>query len=216
MGYYHIKLVATSQGICTIILPSGKFSFKRLPLGFWSASDVFQFYMNLVFIKMRDDMIYFDNNILYTKSTFMHHVDRLAEVLRRLKAHNLHCHIESDFLAAQKVDYLGYTLTTEGVKPQLSKIKGILSIGAPKNRKMLRGFIGFVNFYRDMWPRRSEIIAPLAQLASNKVPFIWTDIHQGAFEEIKNVMARDILLSFPNSQTSPFLSRYSQTQVTPS
>ncbi|MGH7954975.1 MAG: reverse transcriptase family protein [Gloeomargaritales cyanobacterium] len=117
MGYYHIALDEESQDICTIVLPWGKYSFKKLPLGFWSASDIFQFCMNIVFSDMHDDMIYFDNNILFTKSTFLHHVERLAEALRRLQAYDLHCHVESNFLAAQQVDFLGYTLTTKGVKP---------------------------------------------------------------------------------------------------
>ncbi|MGH7973971.1 MAG: reverse transcriptase domain-containing protein [bacterium] len=203
IGYYHIKLDPESQDICTIVLPWGKYSFLKLPLGFWCASDIFQLCMNSVFNDMSDDMIYFDNNIVFTKFSFGHHVERLREVLRRLKAHDLHYHVESDFLASQKVDYLGYTLTPTRVQPQANKIKGILSIGTPKNRKELRRFIGFVNFYRDLWPRRSETLAPLAALTSTKAAFLWTDIHQKAFDELKKIMGKQILLSFPNF-TIPF------------
>jgi hypothetical protein len=42
MGYYHIKLDANAQELCTIILPWGKYKSKRLPMGIKIAPDVSQ------------------------------------------------------------------------------------------------------------------------------------------------------------------------------
>ena len=55
-----------------------------------------------------------------------------------------------------------------------------------------------VNYYRDMWIHRSEILAPLTRLSSNKVPFQWTDVEQTAFETIKTIVGREVLLSYPD------------------
>jgi hypothetical protein len=33
MGYYHSKLDADAQKLCTIVLPWGKYKYKRLPMG---------------------------------------------------------------------------------------------------------------------------------------------------------------------------------------
>jgi hypothetical protein len=43
------------------------------------------------------------------------------------------------------------------------------------------------NFYRDMWVRRSELLAPLTSMTSKNVKFIWTDEHQNL-----KVLNRDI------------------------
>ena len=42
MGYYTIRLDGDAQKICTIILPWGKYSYLRLPMGLANAPDIFQ------------------------------------------------------------------------------------------------------------------------------------------------------------------------------
>jgi hypothetical protein len=42
MGYYHTKLDADAQQLCTIIFPWGKYKYKRLPMGIKIAPNVFQ------------------------------------------------------------------------------------------------------------------------------------------------------------------------------
>jgi hypothetical protein len=58
----------------------------------------------------------------------------------------------------------------------------------PTTRKELIRFIGMVNYYRDMWVRRSELLAPLTSVRSKNVKFKWTDEHQKAFENIKKII----------------------------
>ena len=55
-----------------------------------------------------------------------------------------------------------------------------------------------VNYYRDVWPMRVHTLAPLSKLTSNKVPFKWTEEQQTAFDDMKNMIARETLLAYPN------------------
>ncbi len=41
MGYYTIRLDSTASKMCTIIFPWGKYSCKRLPMGFGGSANIF-------------------------------------------------------------------------------------------------------------------------------------------------------------------------------
>ena len=66
----------------------------------------------------------------------------------------------------------------------------------PKNLKELRTFLGLVNYYHDMWPRCSHILAPLTDLTGKR--FIWTNVELQAFNRMKALVATDALLAYPD------------------
>ena len=76
-------------------------------------------------------------------------------------------------------EYLGHLLTKEGIKPVLNKIQAVLDLQPPSTLKQLRSLLGMIQLYRDMWQRRSHILAPLTDLVGKgKKKIAWTDIHQ--------------------------------------
>ena len=70
---------------------------------------------------------------------------------------------KSSFCAVE-TEYLGYVLSRDGLKPQPKKVQAILALTPPQNVKQLRRFLGMVQYYRDIWARRSEILAPFTNL----------------------------------------------------
>ena len=62
----------------------------------------------------------------------------------------------------------------------------------------MRAFIVLVNYYRDMWAKRSHLLNPLTALTSNKVNFKWTDAEQEALDEIKRIVSCNTLLIYPD------------------
>ena len=49
-----------------------------------------------------------------------------------------------------------------------------------------------------MWPRRSHTLALLTKLMSIKRNFKWAQVEQYAFGEIKRIVARNTLLTYPD------------------
>ena len=73
-----------------------------------------------------------------------------------------------------------------------------MKIDTPKTRKQLRSFIGMVNYYREMWPQRLHLLAPLSSLTSAKIKWDWTTQCQKAFEDMKSLIEKETLLTYPN------------------
>ncbi len=68
------------------------------------------------------------------------------------------------FFCAQETEYLGYILTRGGIKPQPKKVQTVLALNPPNKVKELQRFLGMVQYYRDMWQKRCEMLAPLTDL----------------------------------------------------
>ena len=66
-------------------------------------------------------------------------------------------------------DYLGYMLTKDGIKLVQKKVQAVLDLQPPTTLKQLRSFLDMVLFYRDMWKRRSHILAPQIDHKNNSV-----------------------------------------------
>ena len=105
---------------------------------------------------------------------------------------------KKSFFGRPELEYLGYWVTREGVQPVPKKVEAIHNIAPPKNKKELRGFIGMVNYYRDMWIRRSDTLAPLTALTSKEAKWKWTEVEQKAFDTMKKIVSRETLLAYPN------------------
>ena len=67
------------------------------------------------------------------------------------------------------------------------KVEAIQKLKVPSCVQQLRGFIGMINYYQDIWPQRSHILASLTALTSAKVKWKWTEVHQTTFDEMKGL-----------------------------
>jgi hypothetical protein len=88
----------------------------------------------------------------------------METVLTRLRDAGLKVNATKSLFCAHEIEYLGYILTRDGVKPQPTKVQAIFAINLPYYVQELRHFLGMVQYYQDMWARRSEMLAPLINL----------------------------------------------------
>ncbi len=141
---------------------------------------------------------FLDDILVTTSGSFDQHLEQVREVLTRLERANFRANVKKCSFAATELDYLGFWLTRDGFQPQPKKVEAILRLKPPKTKRQLRHFLGMVNFYRDMWRRRSHLLAPLTGLVSPKAKWEWGEKQQSAFEEVKKTISQETLLNFPD------------------
>jgi hypothetical protein len=118
-------------------------------------------------------------------------------VLKILSDKDLRINAEKSTFCADEIEYLGYWVSKSGLQPVPKRLEAIKNMVRQTTRKELIRFIGMVNYYRDMWVRRSELLASLTSMKSKYVNFNWTDEHQNAFENIKKIISREVTLTLP-------------------
>jgi hypothetical protein len=164
MGYYTIRLDPDASRICTVIFPWGKYSYKRLPMGIAGSPDIFKSKMSELMEDLECVQAYLDDLLCISRSSLEDHLEKLEEVLRHLRDAGLKVNAEKLTFCAFEIEYLGYILTRDGIKPQSNKVQAILAIQLPKNVKELRCFLGMVQYYCDLWARQTKMLAPLTSL----------------------------------------------------
>ena len=66
---------------------------------------------------------------------------------------------------AKEIDFLGRTITPQGVKPQKQNVQNFLEkTKFPKSKKALQRYLGFLNYYRNYVPRLSERLGPFYKM----------------------------------------------------
>ncbi len=133
-------------------------------MGIAGSLDIFQRKMSELMESLEYVRAYLDDLLCISKLSLEDHLENLEEVLRQLCNAGKKVNAAKSTFCALKIEYLGYVLTRDGIKPQSNKVQAILVIKPPTGVRQLRHFLGMVQYYRDLWARQSNMLAPLTSL----------------------------------------------------
>lgn len=119
----------------------------------------------------------------------------IDQVLAAFEHSGLRVHPGKCHFLKRKVKYLGKIVSASGVTPDPCKITAIQNLLPPTTITGVRLFVGAVSYYRRWTQGFGNIAAPLHSLTRKDQKFVWTAVHQDAWETLKNLLSRLILLS---------------------
>lgn len=85
------------------------------------------------------------------------HREHLSQVFRKLQQNGLSINAAKYKFAQEKVNYLGYTIDKQGIRPMEDRVEAIKRHKKPVNVSELRRFLGIINFYRRLIPNAAEV-----------------------------------------------------------
>ena len=198
-GFHQVPMDPEDSSKTAFSTSFGHFEFSRMPFGLKGAPATFQRLMNSVLTGLQGTrcFVYIDDVVVYGHSLEDHNF-KLKEVFSRLRKHNLKLHPDKCEFLRKEVQYLGHCITSEGIKPDLSKILAVQQYPIPETPKDIKGFLGLAGYYRKFIQDFSKISSPLTKLLKKNEDFIWTDAQQSAFENLKNKLINPPLLQYPD------------------
>ena len=116
-----------------------------------------------------------------------HKFTAFTEHFERLRAYNLKLSIKKSTFGAKEMEYLGFKIIAEGVKPGSSNTKVIKNFPEPKNVKEVRHFIGMASFFMELIPNFSNSSAHLTALTRKDSKWKKGKLPSNSEEAFKNL-----------------------------
>ena len=97
--------------------------------------------------------------------------------------------------------YLGNVFHIENgvitITPMKSRIEAIQKLLPPTTVKECKSFCGMVNYLSLFCKDLQKTLKPIYELTRKEMPFYWTEFHQKAFEQVKELLISPPVLHLP-------------------
>lgn len=196
-GYWQIPLDESCRKYTAFLFNSKLYQFCRVPFGLKTAGSAFLRAINFAIGNQFDKVLttYIDDFLVATIRTVYEHIRALCLILLKLQEKNFTLNLEKCHFCQKQVNFLGYELTTTGIRPLTDKLSAIANFEKPKNRKDLQQFVGICTYYRQFTVRHADLINPFRDLLREKNVWEWNSQHDEAFEIMKKAFIESVELS---------------------
>ena len=144
-AYHQLELHPDSRPLTTFVCHEGLFSYKRCPYGAKSLPMAFQKVMESMLKDLAGVQVYLDDVIIFGADS-REHEERLTAVLARLEQHKVTLNLDKCKLRQTSVDYLGFTISAEGVSVNPERVRGLKDMRQPRNVQELQSALGLLGF----------------------------------------------------------------------
>ena len=190
--YFQIPLDEEASRLTTFLLPSGRCRYLRAPMGLSSSSvewcrhsdcvvEGFPWCKNIV------------DNILIWAPNPADFEEHLGSVVQRCE--RLHVTLfRSKFQIATSLNFAGCVVSSDGVRPDPSRISSLADFPVPHDQTGVRSFLGLCNQLAFFIPDYQHHIVSLRQLTGKGRPILLLPEYQVEFDKLKNIITSDLIV----------------------
>ncbi|GMF51809.1 unnamed protein product [Phytophthora fragariaefolia] len=170
-GYWQIGVAPAGRDKTAFTTNQGLYRFRRMPFGLMNASSTFQRMMNGVLrgLMWLTCLVYLDNIVVYTKGSIERHILELPTLPERLRAADLTLRLKKCVFATKTMEYLGYELSSVGVRPVGRLVTAVSKFPRPKDVVKVKRFVRLAEYYRKFIEPFGSMMRPMTRLLKKDV-----------------------------------------------
>lgn len=199
-GFWQLKLAEAARPFTAFTIPGqGQYQWTRMPMGLMGAPASFSRLMDLIMTGAKNIITYVDDVMVHS-ANHTEHIAHLTDAVSRIRSAGLRLNIKKCVFGSGSVEYLGHTVTSDGIKPGTDKTAALYDTEAPTTLKQLKSFCGLANYFRQFVKNFSTIAAPLFALTQKDAGWKEGSLPpraRAAYEDIKKRITSRPVLAFP-------------------
>ena len=189
-GYHSIPLHEDDYRFTTFITPWGRYQYRVAPQGYIASGDGYSRRFDEIVADVPNKTKCIDDTLLWASTieeSFMQAVNWLDICGRNGVVLNP----EKFTFAQETVDFAGFTITNDSVKPTAKYLAAIRDFPTPSNLTDIRSWFGVVNQVAYAFAA-AETMQPFRELLKSKAKFYWNDELESVFQKSKSVIISKI------------------------
>ena len=116
------------------------------------------------------------DDVLVYGNTEEQHDQHLKDALSKISDAGLTLNREKCIFGVTKINFLGQSIDSDGIKPDPRKVQAIHEMKPPSNVTELRRFLGMINQLSKFSPHLANKTQPLRALLSSKNHWSWGNV----------------------------------------
>ena len=196
-AFHQITVHRDTIPLTAFVTASGLFEFLKLPMGSAAAPGWFCKVINEVIKGLHSVASYMDDLIVFDTDPASH-VASIRSMFERLREHNLKLTPPKAVIGATGADFLGHTISPDGVRPNSDKVEALTKMPMPTDVKQLRSLLGGLSYYRKFLPQMAKRIRPITVLMKKGAVFQFTSEMESIVRELLAELASPPVLVYPD------------------
>ncbi|GJY03018.1 reverse transcriptase domain-containing protein [Tanacetum coccineum] len=200
-GYHQIQMEKEDEEKTTFITSQRIFCYTKMPFGLRNAGAMYQRLVDKAFHKQIGRKLKVYMNDLVIKSRTEDEIVRdIEETFKTLREINMKLNLKKCAFGVEEGMFLGYKVNTKGLKVCPDKLGVVLSLPSPKYLKdvqMLNENLASLNRFLTKSAEKSLPFFKTLKKCTKKSDFHWTTETEGAFKQMKQLIAELPMLTAP-------------------
>ncbi|GJZ44685.1 reverse transcriptase domain-containing protein [Tanacetum coccineum] len=200
-GYHQIQMAKEDEEKTAFITSQGIFCYTKMPFGMRNAGATYQRLVDKAFHKQigRNLEVYVDDLVIKSR-TEDEIVRDMEETFQSLRVINMKLNPKKCTFGIGEGMFLGYKVSTRGLKVCPDKVDVVLSLPSPKCLKdvqKLNGKLASLNWFLAKSAEKSLPFFQTLKKCTRKSDFHWTTEAEEAFKQIKQLISELPMLVAP-------------------